>query len=128
MTAHVGITAGYAALLALLYLALSLRVIAYRRGNRISLGDAGDPALLSRIRAHGNLAEYAPLALVLLLIAELGGAGLWVLHVGGGMLLAGRLAHAVALSLPPTGLPLRTIGMALTFTAIGWLAVAAVAA
>ncbi len=124
----VGITAGYAALIALLYLLLSLRVIAYRRSNRISLGDAGDPALLSRIRAHGNLAEYAPLSLVLLVVAEIGGAAPWVLHGGGGLLLAGRLAHAVALSFPPTGLPLRTIGMLMTFTSIGWLAVAAVAA
>jgi uncharacterized protein len=124
----VGISAGYGALVALLYLALSLRVIAYRRGNRISLGDAGDPVLLGRIRAHGNLAEYAPLALVLLLIAEIGGATPGVLHAGGGMLLAGRMAHAVSLSFPPTGLPLRTFGMVLTFLAIAWLAVAAVAA
>jgi uncharacterized membrane protein YecN with MAPEG domain len=124
----VSITAGYGALVALLYLALSLRVVMYRRTNRISLGDAGDPALLSRIRAHGNLAEYAPLALVLLLTAEIGGSAPWVLHLGGGMLLGGRLAHAVSLSFPPTGLPLRTIGMTLTFLSIGWLAVAAVAA
>ena len=124
----VGISAGYGALVALLYLALSLRVIAYRRGNRISLGDAGDPVLIGRVRAHGNLAEYAPLALVLLLMAAIGGASPAVLHAGGGMLLLGRLFHAAALSLPPTGLPLRTIGMVLTFLAIGWLAVAAAAA
>ena len=124
----VGISAGYGALVALLYLALSLRVIAYRRGNRISFGDAGDPVLIGRVRAHGNLAEYAPLALVLLLMAEIGGASPAVLHAGGGMLLLGRLFHAAALSFPPTGLPLRTIGMVLTFLAIGWLAVAAAAA
>ena len=48
---NVAVSAGYGALVALLYLALSVRVILYRRGNRISLGDAGDPVLLGRIRA-----------------------------------------------------------------------------
>jgi uncharacterized membrane protein YecN with MAPEG domain len=58
----------YAALIALLYVALSWYVIAYHRANLISLGDTGDKALLKRIRAKANYAEYAPFGLILLLI------------------------------------------------------------
>lgn len=68
------VTPLYAAALTALFISLSLRVIALRRSGRVSLGDAGDPALLARIRAQGNCAEYAPLGIVLLLLAELAGA------------------------------------------------------
>ena len=81
-----------------LFITLSLRVIALRRSGRVSLGDAGDPALLARIRAQGNCAEYAPLGIVLLL-------------------LAGRICHAWALS-GPGRFGARTIGMLMTFTAL----------
>ncbi len=87
------ITGSYAAALTLFYLVLSARVIAMRRGGRINLGDGNDPEMLRRIRAHGNFAEYVPLGLILLAIAELQGeAALW-LHLTGAMLLAGRLMH-----------------------------------
>lgn len=61
-----GITSVYAAAIALLLLALSWRVIEARRAGRVSLGDGGDRALLRRIRAQGNCAEYAPMGLILL--------------------------------------------------------------
>ena len=65
------ITALYAGLLALLFLALSINVIRYRRGEQVSLGDGGKRKLARGIRAHGNFAEYVPLVLVLMSIAEL---------------------------------------------------------
>ena len=111
------VTPLYAAALTALFISLSLRVIALRRSGRVSLGDAGDPALLARIRAQGNCAEYAPLGIVLLLLAELAGAAPALLHLSGLSLLAGRVIHAWALS-GPGRFAARTIGMLMTFAAL----------
>ena len=47
------------------------------------------------MRAHGNNAEFMPLRVLMLLIAELsGGSSMW-LHVLGGSLLITRVAHAI---------------------------------
>ena len=48
------VTALYAGLLAPLFLFLSARVIAARRGAQTALGDGGDPALLRRMRVQAN--------------------------------------------------------------------------
>ena len=118
------VTPLYAAALTALFITLSLRVIVLRRSGRVSLGDAGNPALLVRIRAQGNCAEYAPLGIVLLLLAELAGAAPALLHLSGLVLLAGRISHAWALS-GPGRLGARTIGMLMTFTALALSAVLA---
>jgi uncharacterized membrane protein YecN with MAPEG domain len=112
------ITPIYAALIAALYLFLSARVITYRRGHRVNLGDEGDSKLLRRVRAHANCAEYAPFALVLLLLIELQGAPSVALHVLGLSLLVGRLMHGIGLSLRRQNFTLRVGGMALTLTMI----------
>lgn len=112
------ITPVYAGLLTLVFVALSLRVIGARRGARISLGDGGDKALLRRQRVHANFAEYVPLALVLMLLAELQGVPRPVVHGLGLALLAGRLVHAAGVSREPENFKLRVTGMALTFTAL----------
>ena len=64
------ITAVFAALLAPLFLVLSYRVIKLRGSTRTALGDGGNPELLRRMRVQANFAEYAPLALVLIGLAE----------------------------------------------------------
>ena len=117
------VTPIYAGLIALLFLALSARVIFYRRSAQVSLGDGADKELLSRIRAQANCAEYAPLGLLLLLLAELQGTPVLILHLLGAALLAGRVMHGVALSIRPQRLNLRVAGMALTLTAIGIAAI-----
>ena len=118
------VTPLYAALLALLFLGLSFRVILYRRRSRISLLDQGDEALRTRIRAQGNCAEYAPIGILLILILELMLAPLWLLHLFGLMLLGGRCIHAVGfLSVPPV-LRLRIFGMMLTTVQIAATALA----
>jgi uncharacterized protein len=106
----------YAVPLVLLFIALSVRVILYRRGNRVALGDAGDRTLLMRIRAHGNCAEYAPLGLLLLLMAELSGGAPVGLHLAGFCLLIGRIVHSAHLSFLPTRYTLRVVATVLTFT------------
>lgn len=112
------ITPAYAGLLTLVFVALSIRVIGARRGARVSLGDGGDRALLRRQRVHANFAEYVPLALVLMLLAELQGVPPPVLHGLGLALLAGRLVHAAGVSREPEDFKLRITGMGLTFTAL----------
>ena len=108
----------YAALLGLLFLVLSLRVILARRGRNVGFGDAGDDGLLRRIRVQANFAEYVPLALVLLGIADARGASAVALHILCIALVVGRLAHAIGLSSPATDEAGRIVGMSGTQTAI----------
>lgn len=112
------ITSYYAAILATLFVVISLRVIAFRRGERIGLGDGGNTTLTRAIRVQSNFAEYVPFALVLMLLLELQNSPNWMLHLVGVLLLAGRLIHAVGFGREPEITGSRTVGMALTFTAI----------
>ena len=64
------ITAFYAALLAALFLYLSVRVIGWRRDRRVEFGHGEDFELLRRMRVHANFAEYVPFAIVLMGLAE----------------------------------------------------------
>ncbi len=118
------ITPLYAGLIALLFVFLSYRVITVRRSDKISLGDGDNPAMAYRIRAQANCAEYAPLALILLAMAELQGAPIWVVHLLGVMLVAGRVIHAWGLSQHPQNLPARVYGMLLTLMMITFTAIA----
>ena len=102
------ITALYAGLLALLFLALSAAVIRQRGASRISLGTGDDPGLIGRFRAHGNFAEYVPLGLLLMALVEIGGAPAWHMHLLGLLLLCGRLCHAAGLL--RNGMALRVAG------------------
>ncbi len=112
------ITSLYAALTALVFLALSWRVIRYRRANVISLGDSGDKNLLKRMRAQANCAEYAPLALILMMLGELNGAPPVALHTMGAAFVAGRVLHAYGFASTPQKIILRQAGMALTLAMI----------
>jgi uncharacterized protein len=117
------ITALYAAPLALFYLVLTGRTILFRRANKISIGDGGNPAMLRRMRVHGNFAEYAPLALLLMALAESMHAAPWMMHALGVSLVVGRLTHAAGLAQEVRGGLLRVAGMAVTLTHIGAAAV-----
>lgn len=110
------VTALYAAILAVVLLVLSFRVIAVRRRLGVAVGDAGDENLTRRIRAHANFAEYVPIALILMLASELAGSPDWMLHALGATLVVGRIIHAW--SLTARSITGRTIGMSLTFLVI----------
>jgi len=114
----VTVTPIYAAVLTGLYLVLSLRVIGMRRSSGVALGDGGDRTLLRRQRVHANFAEYVPLALVLMALAELQGLSHWALHAIGVLLVAGRLAHAYGVSQEAEPMRIRGLAMALTFTTL----------
>lgn len=115
----VTITPIYAALLAFLFLFLSARVIAFRRKNLVSIGDSGSNDLAHRVRAQANCMEYVPIGLLLILMAELSGVPLWMIHIAGAMLLLGRILHAMAFSIKPMNFTWRVIGMSLTLFQIG---------
>lgn len=112
------ITPIYAALIAILYVALSVKVILQRRSDKISVGDGGSKLMIKAIRTHSNCAEYAPIALLLIAMVELQGAGGLLVHILGLMLLAGRLLHAYGFGRTPQIVILRQAGMGLTFLAI----------
>lgn len=112
------ITSIYAGLLAFLFLALSWRVIAFRRSHLVSLGDGDSKDLRQRSRAQANFAEYTPLGLILLACVELRGAPPLAVHSLGLMLLGGRLLHAVAFWVHPMIMRFRIIGMLLTLIMI----------
>lgn len=112
------VTALYAGLIALLYLFLSYNVVLARRSQRVSVGDAGDKLVRKRMRTHANCAEYAPIGLILLMLVEMQGMPLWLVHVFGLILLAGRLSHAYGFGSTPQIVPLRKLGMYLTLLMI----------
>lgn len=116
------IVPAYAALLALIYLALAARVVRLRRAAGVSLGSGGNSDLERRIRAHGNFAEYVPFALLLLAFVELQGHSPALINGLCALLVAARAAHAYGVS---TGaLRWRVLGVTATFVVFGSAAVA----
>jgi len=116
------VSALYAGLLGLLLVFLAARVSLLRSKLNVGIGHGSDPALARAIRVHGNAVEWVLPMLVLLLVAEIDGAGRGFLHLCGGAFLAARIAHAVALSRTSKGSTGRFWG-----TAGSWLVIAALA-
>ena len=118
------ITALYGALNAILNILLANRVSTLRRKEGVTLGHGDSKALLVAARTHANNAEFVPLAIVMMLIAELMGGASVVLHVYGGVLLLARVMHAFGLVRPSPN-PFRFVGTALTWIGIvaisGWV-------
>ena len=122
MLLKVPLTGLYAALCALVVLALAMRVIVLRWSTKTGIGDGGDRRLAKAIRVHGNATEYVPLALILMLIAELGGASGELLNGCGIALVLARLAHAYGLSRSAGASIGRMLGTVGTFAVIVVLA------
>lgn len=95
---------------------LSIPITMRRFKSSVSFGIGGDEELERIVRAQGNYAEYTPLALIALGMAEhLALGSPWVLAAAIS-LTAGRVLHAAALW--GAGTLLRVIGMVLTYTAL----------
>ena len=128
MDINITITAFYASLLALLFIALSFNVIRLRFKLKVGVGDGGEKSLIKAIRIHGNFSEYMPLALILLAGYELSGADSLWLHILGGVLFLGRVLHAIGLSKSiGTSMP-RFLGTITMFIVLLMLAVANICA
>jgi uncharacterized membrane protein YecN with MAPEG domain len=91
------ITPLYAGLIGLLLIGLAYNVSRLRVRLKVVFGDGGQPELERAIRAHANLTENAPLALILLAAVEAQGFSTLVLHILGITLIVGRVLHAFAL-------------------------------
>lgn len=126
----VSVTAFFAGILGFMFILLSIQVVRGRAQNRVAIGDGGHAELKYRIRAHGNFAEYAPFAIILMGLCELTGTGGVILTLLGAALVAGRLSHAYSLLVVepqnPGNILFRKIGMGLTLSVIGISALLAV--
>ena len=107
--------APFAALLGLIYVYLTLRVIKGRYRAKAALGTAGDAGLERAIRVHGNFAEYVPFALLLILLVGLTGWSVWAVRGLAALLLIARLLHAYGVSQENENLSYRKFGMIATF-------------
>ena len=105
----------YAAALTLLFVVLGMRVVYLRRKLGVSLADEGNIMLRKAIRAHGNFAEYVPLALLLMYFVETRTQAGNVIHGMGLALMFGRILHAIGVSKVNEPFLLRVIGMICTF-------------
>lgn len=116
----------YAGLLALLFLYLSVMVIKARIKEQKALGINGSKFLEKHIRAHANFAEYTPIILILLFLAESQEAPFYFIHFIGILYLLGRISHAYSLIFAEkyegdkitTTLKYRQFGMVCTFVSL----------
>lgn len=113
------ITLFYAALIAIWLIVLSARVIMYRRQNLVEIGPGEGRTLEFRVRAQGNLTEYAPFALLLMALLETNGLPAWAMHGLGVLLVSGRLAHGWSFSFADGHMRARVLGMVLTLMMLG---------
>ncbi len=104
----------YMGVLALLFIVLSVRVVLLRGRYQVKLGDGGNEVLQRAIRAHANFVEYVPLALLLMLAADLVGHDKIVVHTLGITLVIARVAHAFGVSTESGRSLGRAVGIALT--------------
>ncbi|MDP5208704.1 MAPEG family protein [Microbulbifer sp. 2205BS26-8] len=119
----VNVTALYTGLCAILMIYLASRVVQFRRMKKVGMGSGNDLFNEVRVRVHANAIEYIPIALLLLLVAELGGlAAVW-LHIFGIAFLLSRICHAYGLTAGKGGTHMgRFWG-----TLISWLVIVALA-
>ena len=119
------ITAVTAALLALLLLFLAILTVRNRFRLQAAFGDKDDPGLIAASRSHGNLAEHAPIVLIMLGLLEYAEFNTSALIGIAAAFVLARIAHAIGLHQPsePGKAPLaRQIGVILT-----WLVILALA-
>lgn len=90
----VPITGVFAAVLGILLLVLSVHVVKFRLKHNKNLGVTDDRDFEVAVRAHANLIEYAPLALIMLGLAELNGVSSGFIYWTGMTLVTGRILHA----------------------------------
>lgn len=104
------VTTLYAIPLIVIWFALWIGVTSSRGPLNCSIGDAGNPELLLKIRRHGNFIEWVPFVLVLMILAEAQGTRAIWLHGAGVLLLIGRIAHPFGLKIDNANHPLRYVG------------------
>jgi uncharacterized protein len=120
------VTAFVAAICAIMLLITAIDTVRQRVRLGAAFGDKDDHKLISATRSHGNLAEHAPIVILLLAFLEMSRAYHMGLMAIGALFLAGRVAHIIGLYAPmSTKPPLpRSIGVIVTWLTLavlsGW--------
>jgi uncharacterized membrane protein YecN with MAPEG domain len=115
---HLNITPYYAAVLALLFIILSVRTIKSRREHKVAIGDGGEKSILRASRVHANFSEYVPLTLLLIAMLEIQSYSHWIIHGLCIALLVARIAHAYGVSQTNENFKFRIFGTATTINII----------
>ena len=122
MTMTLPITLTIAAGAALINIWLGTRISRLRLRHQVSVGDAGNPLIVNRMRAQANFVEYTPFFLILLAAVELAvGSPTWLWAVAI-LYIVGRLLHPFGLDRPAPN-PLRMVGILLTWLVLAGLAI-----
>jgi uncharacterized protein len=109
------ITLIFAGALALMNVALAMRVGQVRHGSGVSVGHGGHEPLERRMRAHANFIEYAPFTLILVALIEVAtGTHAWLAAVAAVFVVA-RVLHPVGMDGAPK---FRTVATAITFAVL----------
>ncbi len=121
------VTAFVGAVCALLLLFTAMLTVRQRLRLKAAFGDHGDAKLIAASRSHGNLAEHAPIVVILLGLLETARVNHMALMVIGALFLIGRVAHIAGLHAPsvPGKAPVpRQIGVMATWVTlvvlVGW--------
>ncbi|MEO1046054.1 MAG: MAPEG family protein [Pseudomonadota bacterium] len=115
------VTALTAAILAIMILATAISTVRQRFKAGTPFGDGKVEELVKAMRAHGNLVEHAPMAVIMIALLEMVPANHWILTGIAVLFLASRAAHIVGIhqqtepSKPPLGRSLGVIGTWLTY-------------
>jgi len=104
------ITLLYASLLTILAIFLAIKVGMNRVDTNIMTGEGESSMLLQSVRAHGNLIEYAPLALILLALLEMQNVSDFMLHLCGSLFFLARILHAYGVTISRESTPYRLVG------------------
>jgi len=118
-SAAVSVTLLYAGLNALILLTLAVLTVRVRVVTKTDIGTGDNVSMTKAVRAHGNAAEYIPMALILIGVLELSGAPPTFLHSLGAALTASRLLHAQGIYSTLGTSPGRLVG-----TLLAWLVMA----
>jgi uncharacterized protein len=120
------VTAFVAAICALMLLITAIDTVRQRMRLRVPFGDGSDQKLISASRSHANLAEHAPIVILLLAFLEMSRANHLGLMAISALFLAGRVAHIIGLYAPMSDKPPlpRSIGVIVTWLTLavlsGW--------
>ncbi|MGB5077958.1 MAG: MAPEG family protein [Sphingorhabdus sp.] len=120
------VTAFVAAICAIMLLVTAIDTVRQRMHVRVPFGDRDHPRLISASRSHGNLAEHAPIVILLLALLEMSHANHIGLMVVGTLFVTGRITHIFGLYAPMSTKPplARSLGVIMTWITMmvlsGW--------
>lgn len=124
------VTALTAAILAIMILITALATVRqrFKSGAAFGDGDGNNADLVSAMRAHGNLTEHAPMAVIMIAVLEMVPANHIVLTAIAALFLAARTAHIIGLfqqvenGKPPLARSLGVVGTWLSYgLLIAWI-------